>query len=90
MLLLIVGIMVVVDLFVLFSDIMQLGELMIRDLSRYSTKMLNYSLGYKRTAASRLVLCRQPDCGSAWQLLSKEDDARCWTTAHRRSIFQAG
>ena len=32
---------------------------------------------YKRTAASqlaRLVLCRQPDCGSAWQLLSKEDD----------------
>ena len=42
MLLLIVGIMVVVDLFVLFSDIMQLGELMIRDLSRYSTKMLNY------------------------------------------------
>ena len=42
MLLLTVGIMVVVDLFVLFSDIMQLGELMIRDLSRYSTKMLNY------------------------------------------------
>ena len=41
MLLSIVGIMVVVDLFVLFSDIMQLGELMIRDLSRYSTKMLN-------------------------------------------------
>ena len=32
MLLLIVGIMVVVDLFVLFSDIMQLGELMIRNL----------------------------------------------------------
>ena len=44
MLLLIVGIMELVDLFVLFSDIMQLGELMIRDLSRYSTKMLNYSV----------------------------------------------
>ena len=58
MLLLIVGIMELVDLFILFSDIMQLGELMIRDLSRYSTKMLNYSTSFDFTysAASFLVV----------------------------------
>ena len=34
-------------------------------------------------------MCRQPDCGSAWQLLSKEEDAgRCWTTALRPGSFQ--
>ena len=43
--LLIEGILVVVDLLILFSDRMQLGganELFMRDLCRYSTKMLNY------------------------------------------------
>ena len=41
--LLIEGILVVVDLLILFSDRMQLGELMnySEDLCRYSTKMLN-------------------------------------------------